>query len=45
MRELDEMEIGVVAGGMSIIPLPPQREFRLDELAPEIDPMERPFRE
>lgn len=45
MRELDEMEIGVVAGGMSKVLVPPQREFRLEELVPEIDPMERPFRE
>jgi hypothetical protein len=45
MRELNELEIEAVSGGTSIVFVPPVHEIRLDELAPEIDAMERPGRE
>ncbi len=45
MRELNEVEIEVVSGGRSISLVQPDRDIRLGELAPEIDPMQRPNRE
>jgi hypothetical protein len=45
MRELEKMEIEAVSGGLCALPVQPDRDIRLSELASEIDPMERPVRE